>query len=229
MSGFRIALRYLEQGVIPPGRITGTAIINEVIAMKFGSLVFAAIAALGGAAVGAASLDKFVPPAVPSELAVYSNESAFLMAHAVGTQNYICLPSGNTFAWTLFGPQATLFSEDGGQVITHFLSANPDEAGLPRATWQHSRDSSAVWAALSAMSTNAAYVDPNAIPWFLLRTVGKQTGPASGDRLSQTSAIQRVNTSGGKAPETGCTLATHVGRKALVPYEADYVFYHVKQ
>src|SRR6185436_5439902 len=171
MSGFRIALRYLEQGVIPPGRITGTAIINEVIAMKFGSLVFAAIAALGGAAVGAAPLDKFVPPAVPSELAVYSNESAFLMAHAVGTQNYVCLPSGNTFAWTLFGPQATLFSEDGGQVITHFLSANPDEAGLPRATWQHSRDSSAVWAALSAMSTNAAYVDPNAIPWFLLRTV----------------------------------------------------------
>jgi hypothetical protein len=197
--------------------------------MKFGTVVFAAIAALG-AAVGASPLDKFIPPDVPSELAVYENETAFLMAHAVGTQNYSCLPSTNgAVAWTLVGPQATLFSEDGGQVITHFLSANPEEAGLPRAAWLHSRDSSTVWAALSAMSSNAAYVDPNAIPWFLLRTVGKQTGPTSGDRLTQTTAIQRVNTAGGKAPATGCSSASDIGRKALVPYEADYVFYKPRQ
>jgi hypothetical protein len=228
MSGFGGALRYLEQGVILPGRITGTAIINEVIAMKFGSLVFATIATVG-AAVGAAPLDKIVPPAVPSELGVYSNETAFLMAHAVGSQNYSCLPSANGgVAWTLFGPQATLFSEDGGQEITHFLSANPEEAGLPRATWQHSRDSSAVWAGLAAMSTDAAYVDPGAIPWFLLRTVGKQTGPTSGDRLTQTTAIQRVNTAGGKAPANGCATPGDIGRKALVPYQADYVFYRAR-
>ncbi len=196
--------------------------------MKFGSLVLATFAAVG-AAVGAAPLDKVVPPAVPSDLGVYSNETAFLMAHAVGTQNYSCLPTANgAVAWTLFGPQATLFSEDGGQEITHFLSANPDEAGLPRATWLHSRDSSRVWAALAAMSTDAAFVDPNAIPWFLLRTVGKQTGPTSGDRLSETTAIQRVNTSGGRAPATGCALASDIGRKALVPYEADYVFYKAR-
>ncbi len=196
--------------------------------MKFGSLVLAAFAAVG-AAVGAAPLDKVVPPAVPSDLGVYSNETAFLMAHAVGTQNYSCLPTANGgVAWTLFGPQATLFAEDGGQEITHFLSANPDEAGLPRATWLHSRDSSRVWAALAAMSTDAAFVDPNAIPWFLLRTVGKQTGPTSGDRLSETTAIQRVNTSGGRAPATGCALASDIGRKALVPYEADYVFYKAR-
>jgi hypothetical protein len=228
MSGFRNALRYLEQGVIPAGRIRGTAIINEVIAMKLGSLVLAAIAALG-AALAAAPLDKVVPPAVPSELAVYSNETAFLMAHAIGTQNYSCVPAANGgVGWTLFGPQATLFSEDGGQVITHFLSANPDEAGLPRASWQHSRDSSTVWAALSSMSSDAAYVDPNAIPWFLLRTVGKQNGPTSGDRLTQTTAVQRVNTVGGRAPVSGCATASDLGRKALVPYEADYVFYRAR-
>jgi hypothetical protein len=197
--------------------------------MKFGTVVFATIVALGGA-VGASPRDKFVPPDVPSELSVYSNEVPYLMGHAVGTQNYSCLPAANgAVGWTLFGPQATLFSEDGGQVITHFLSANPDEAGLPRATWQHSRDSSSVWAALSAMSSNAAYVDPNAIPWFLLRTVGKQNGPASGDRLTHTTAIQRVNTSGGKAPASGCASASDIGRKALVPYEADYVFYKVRE
>ena len=179
--------------------------------MKLGSLVLAAIAALGGAP-GAAPLDKVVPPAVPSELAVYSNETAFLMAHAIGTQNYSCVPAANGgVAWTLFGPQATLFSDDGGQV-----------------SWQPSRDSSTVWAALSSMSTDAAYVDPNAIPWFLLRTVGKQNGPTSGDRLTATTAVQRVNTVGGRAPATGCATATDLGRKVLVPYEADYVFYRAR-
>jgi hypothetical protein len=34
-----------------------------------------------------------------------------------------------------------------------------------------------------------------------------------------------VNTSGGVAPSTGCASATDVGKKALVPYTADYFFY----
>jgi hypothetical protein len=37
--------------------------------------------------------------------------------------------------------------------------------------------------------------------------------------------IQRLNTSGGIAPQTGCALATDIGRIALVPYAADYFFY----
>ena len=34
-----------------------------------------------------------------------------------------------------------------------------------------------------------------------------------------------MNTRAGVAPATGCALATDVGKKALVPYEADYIFY----
>jgi hypothetical protein len=30
----------------------------------------------------------------------------------------------------LFGPQATLFNDDGMQIITHFLSPNPEEGGM---------------------------------------------------------------------------------------------------
>ena len=48
------------------------------------------------------------------------------------SQDYICLPSGASFAWTLFGPQATLFHNDARQIMTHFLSPNPDEAGTLR-------------------------------------------------------------------------------------------------
>jgi hypothetical protein len=172
--------------------------------------------------------DHVTPPAVPADLNVADNEDAFLIAHAAGTQNYVCLPAAaGGFGWVLFGPQATLFDDEGGQIITHFLSANPAEAGLPRATWQHSRDTSSVWAALVKSSTDPAYVAPNSIPWFLLRPVGAQAGPEGGSRLLRTSAIQRVNTLGGLAPATGCALSTDVGRKALVPYSADYVFYRL--
>ena len=193
--------------------------------MNVGMFVLATVTALSAAPV----LDTVTPPAVPADLAVSSSESAYLIAHAVGTQNYVCLPAaGGTYAWVLFGPQATLFDDEGGQVITHFLSANPVENGLPRPTWQHSRDTSSVWAALAAQSSDPAYVAPNSIPWFLLRTVGTKYGPELGGRLVRTTAIQRVNTSGGVAPATGCAAGTDVGRKALVPYSADYVFYRIQ-
>jgi len=193
--------------------------------MNVGSFVLASTIALGAGS-SAAMHDRVTPPPVPGDLNVSSAERAFLIAHAVGTQNYICLPAAaGGYAYVLFGPQATLFDDEGDQVMTHFLSANPDENGVPRPTWQHSRDTSSVWAALAASSTDPAYVAPNSLPWFLLRPVGVEYGPEYGSRLVRTSAIQRVNTSGGLAPATGCAAATDVGRKALVPYTADYVFY----
>jgi len=197
--------------------------------MNAGSLILAATLALGAVPSAAVMIDQVTPPAVPADLNVAANEDAFLIAHAAGTQNYVCLPAAaGGFGWVLFGPQATLFDDDGGQIITHFLSANPIEAGLPRATWQHSRDTSSVWAALVKSSTDPAYVAPNSIAWFLLRPVGAQAGPEGGSRLMRTSAIQRVNTLGGLAPATGCALSTDVGRKALVPYSADYIFYRIR-
>ena len=111
------------------------------------------------------------------------------------------------------------------QVATHFLSPNPIEGGAARATWQHSADTSRVWAAAIASSTDAAFVAPGAIPWLLLKVVGQQGGPGGGTTLSGALFIQRTNTAGGQAPPTGCKTAQDVGRKALVPYETDYVFY----
>jgi hypothetical protein len=109
--------------------------------------------------------------------------------------------------------------------MTHFLSPNPEEGGMPRATWQHSRDSSRVWAKAIATSIDAAYVAPDAIPWLKLQFVGVATGPRGGRRLAGVSIVQRVNTVGGKAPATGCAEETDIGKKSLVPYEADYFFY----
>ena len=54
---------------------------------------------------------------------------------------------------------------------------------------------------------------------------GVQEGPTGGDTLTATTFIQRVNTFGGVAPSDGCSGLTDVGKKAFVPYEADYFFY----
>jgi Protein of unknown function (DUF3455) len=185
----------------------------------------ALVVALSAALPHAAHPDRLRPPSVPGNIRVPAGNKAFLKGHAVGTQNYICLPSGSTLAWVLFGPQATLFNSDDNQIITHFLSSNPDEAAILRATWQHSRDTSTVWAQLVDFSSDANYVAPGAIPWFLLRKVGDQDGPTGGDKLTPTTYIHRVNTVGGIAPVTGCAVSTDVGKKAFVPYTADYVFY----
>ncbi len=158
---------------------------------------------------------------MPDNIQVPAGNTAFLEGHAVGTQNYICLPSG----WSFFGPQATLFDDDDEQVITHFLSPNPDEGGTPRATWQHSQDTSTVWAMAIASYSNPGFNARGDIPWLLLKVVGAQDGPTGGDTLTPTTFIQRLNTSGGVAPSTGCTEAEDVGKRAFVPYEADYVFY----
>jgi hypothetical protein len=158
--------------------------------------------------------DHVRPPDVPDKIQAPAGNEAFREGDAVGTQDYICLPSG----WTFFGPQATLFNDHDKQIITHFLSPNPFEKDTPpRATWQDSEDTSKVWG-LTLVSVSP---DPNAIPWLLLKVVGAQDGPTGGDDLSETTFIQRVNTVGGLAPSTACT----VGMMALVPYSAEYFFY----
>jgi hypothetical protein len=162
---------------------------------------------------------------VPANLEVPAGNVAYLTARAEGTQNYVCVLSHAGFAWQFFGPQATLFDDAGQQVATHFLSPNPAEGGTARATWQHSGDTSTVWAAARANSTDPAFVAEGAIPWLLLRVVGAQAGPSQGDALAATTYIQRVNTSGGVAPVEGCRSVNDAGKRALVPYTTDYVFY----
>src|SRR5438067_145829 len=95
-------------------------------------------------------------PRVPDDITVPAGNKVFLVGHAVGTQNYICLRSGKDFKFTLFTPQATLFSDDGWQLITHYFSPNTFEANTIRATWEDSRDTSVVW----AQATNSSS-DPN--------------------------------------------------------------------
>jgi len=184
-----------------------------------------------------AHANQVKPPPVPANIKVDAEKNkAFFVGHAVGTQNYVCLPSGTGFKFALFTPQATLFDDDDKEVTTHYFSPNPFEGGTIRATWQHSRDTSTVWAKvrpadpnipgdLGDSSTDAAFVAQGAVAWLKLTVTGTEDGPTGGDTLTKTTFIQRLNTSGGVAPPADCASPADVGKQRFVPYTADYFFY----
>ena len=208
------------------------------IAAAAAALVLAGVAAAAFtlSSPQAAKPGGITPPPLPDGMApVPAGNELFLGTHAVGTQNYVCQPSGAGVAYVLFTPQATLFGEDGVQVITHYNSPNPDEPntdpkvvadGTIRATWQF-KDTSKVWAKVH-QPDGAVTVDRDAIAWLLLDAVGHENGPTGGDKLTKTTFVQRLSTTGGLAPSTGCSSLTDVGNKAFVPYTADYFFYKAK-
>ena len=186
----------------------------------------------------AAYADDVTLPAMPAAVQVTNGDIPFLVGHAIGTQNYVCLPSGSGVAFVLFTPEAPLSNDDDKQIITHFFGPNPFEQntnpalsaiGPIRAAWQ-SRDTSTVWGLVKAgdsatSATDPGFVAPNAIAWLKVTAAGNDVGPTGGDTLADVTFIQRLSTAGGVAPSTGCTSSADVGHLAFVPYTADYFFY----
>ena len=166
--------------------------------------------------------DAVSPPGIPDAIAVPPGNEVFLVTHAAGTQNYICLPAASGFDWALFTPQATLFNDHDRQVVTHFFSPSPPESDPTKLvpTWQ-ANDDSTVWGAKDASVPSPT----GSIDWLRVKTVATKSGRTGGDRLSDTTYILRVNTSGGTKPSASCTAASNVGGKNCVPYKAQYIFY----
>ena len=203
--------------------------------------LFAAALVLGcalGAATNAAA-QRITPPTTPDGITPKAGNTAFLVGHAYGTQGYTCLPTndGGT-AWnTTARPEATLFVDFFGkpvQIITHFASidANPIPDFKPplsgNATWQSSFDTSKVWAVKTGQidaGTDASCPNTGAIPCLLLQSVGNQEGPTGGKLLAKVTFVQRLNTKGGAAPTTACS----VGQTQLQTYEADYYFFRAEE
>jgi Protein of unknown function (DUF3455) len=133
----------------------------------------------------------------------------FLVVHAVGVQKYTCQPNRS---WLFTDPEATLYKTTGvpKPIGTHFLNF---ASGRP--VWQL-KDGSSVEAA----RTETVPGGTGNIPWLLLEAVATTAGP-DGDRLTSTTWVQRLNTSGGVAPAGTCTP----GGRIAVPYSADYLFW----
>src|SRR5262249_22682958 len=105
--------------------------------------MFGLLTVVGMPAAAADPKKDIAVPAVPSNLEVPAGNSVYRVGHAIGTQDYVCLPCPITspactesgFIWTFFGPQPTLLDDDDEQIMTHFLSPNPDEGAMPRNLW----------------------------------------------------------------------------------------------
>ena len=151
-------------------------------------------------------------PAVPTDIAVTGDQKPFLVGHAVGDQIYTCTSVPGGYAWGPATPRADLYDARGNVIVRHY--------GGP--TWQ-AKDGSAVVGRREAGVT----VDPTAIPWLKLSAASTSTG-SDGDRLTGTTFIQRIATTGGLPPAADECNALTVGGRAYVPYTADYVFWKAR-
>ena len=151
------------------------------------------------------------PPAVPGEIAVPAGHKPFLLGHAVGVQIYTCTTVAGGFAWSSATPRADLFDDHGKVIVHHF--------GGP--SWQAKDGSTVV-----GRRDRDVSVDATSIPW--LRLVASGTPGPDGDRLAGTTYIQRIATTGGRAPAAEQCNASTAGTAVPVPYTADYVFWKAR-
>ena len=177
--------------------------------IRFDRLLVATAADVAVFAVAEAAQAGSPEPEAPPTIAVPDGHKHFLVSDASGVQIYACNPNGAGYRWDFVGPRATLYDERGKVLMTHF--------GGP--TWQ-AKDGSRVVGSLDDKVT----VDPTAIPWLRLKAASTAAG-ADGDRLADTTYIQRLETTGGLAPAAELCNAVTVGDRAEVPYTAVYVFW----
>jgi hypothetical protein len=151
----------------------------------------------------------FTLPTIPSEIAAPEGQKVTLTALGRGTQNYACQANAakTGFEWAFKAPEANLFDANDTKIASHY--------GGP--TWEAPDGSKVVG------EVKARVASPNTIPWLLLNA--KST--AGTGLFGKTTFIQRLSTTGGLAPSTGCDAST-VGSEARMTYTALYVFFESK-
>ena len=153
---------------------------------------------------------KPTPPSVviPGNLRAPANESLVRTLWADGVQVYECRKAADASfpEWVFVAPEAKLVDAAGTTLGRHY--AGP--------TWEAGDGSKVV----GVVKAKVDAPDPRAIPWLLLET--HSTGNPG--LFAKVTAIQRVATVGGVAPETGCGTAT-IGKQERVPYTAQYTQY----
>jgi hypothetical protein len=149
------------------------------------------------------------PSGTPAALAPQANQDLSFVLDATGVQKYACTATATGAAWTFVAPYADMFTHCGEPAGIHY--------GGP--AWEYEDGSIAFGAKVAGVTVN-----PTAVPWLLLSVVSH-----SGDsgKMDKVTAVQRLATTGGNAPATGCDVA-HLGATADVPYTAKYFFYRTR-
>ena len=158
-------------------------------------------------------------PAVDPSIAVPDGGGGVLLhAAATGTQDYTCMQvtvdGGSAYAWVFVGPEADLADCTAIKIGKHFAS----DGGAAAPAWQ-TNDGTFVVA--KKVAANTPDGGAGAVPWLLLQEVSNGgTGP-----LAKVGYIQRVNTTGGKAPAAATCDANAAGTTQKIGYTGDYYFF----
>ena len=146
---------------------------------------------------------------LPDTVKVPAGNQVAMETVGVGEITYECRAKANSpgaFEWVFVGPQADLNGRSGSKLGTYFG---------PPATWA-ANDGSKITGAQVAVAPLGA----GNIPAQLVKA-----NPATGTgAMSGITYVQRVATKGGVAPASLCDGGA-VGRKEVVKYQADYIFW----
>ena len=147
-------------------------------------------------------------PEVPEKIKAPAGEELVLVAHASGSQIYICQAGADgKMAWTLKAPDAELRNDQGAVMGRHY--AGP--------AWKLNDGSEVTGKAAARVDSP----DAGSIPWLLVTVIG-HTGEGA---LSRVSDIQRIHTKGGVPPVADMCNAAKQGSESKSSYTADYYFY----
>jgi hypothetical protein len=156
-----------------------------------------------------AAMPMFSQDALPDTIKVPAGNKVALETVGVGDITYECREkkdAAGQFEWVFVGPAAVL-NDRGGKAIGSYYG--------PPATWQ-SNDGSKITATQLVVAPAGA----GNIPLQLVKA-----NPASGaGAMMGVTFIQRVATKGGVAPASACDAAAK-GKKEVVKYQADYIFW----
>ena len=170
-------------------------------------LMIAAAAVLGACATSPMMM-KVDNAALPEAVRVPAGQKLMMTTSATGEITYECREKkdmAGAHEWAFVGPVATLYGADKKMVGKYY--AGP--------TWE-AADGSKV----TGKQVAVAPATPGSIPLQLVKAE-----PAMGaGAMTGVSYIQRLNTKGGVAPAMACD-AMGKGKRQVVAYEADYVFY----
>ena len=148
---------------------------------------------------------------VPDTIRVPAGHKVLFKANAKDVQIYSCQPVGagsQKFVWKHIAPDAVLYDEKGRRIGRHY--AGP--------TWEGVDGSKVV----GQLKARVDAPGGDSVAWLLV--AAKTTSGQGG--FGKVSYLNRIDTNGGKAPETGCDVK-HAGKIARSAYASTYVFYTV--
>ena len=173
------------------------------------ALAISAVASILAACATAQMAPMYDQSALPDAVKVPAGNRVALETVGVGQITYECRDkkdAAGQFEWVFIGPDAALNDRSGKKIGKYFG---------PPATWE-SMDGSKLTATQIAVAPAGA----GDIPSQLVKA-----NPAMGTgAMTGVTYIQRVATKGGVAPAMACDAGSK-GKKEIVNYQADYIFY----